>query len=286
MARYPPAKRRALQAHRKAFRESFARVETSHTRAAIIVGGHAVAYVQARVEAVPAGDRGRRRAERAAAVARLARDVGCSPEYVNRACSIAEFARLVPQAAKLPYYAIRELARAIDTNLADARWTMPAERQKTACKYVTKIIGKVIAEDIIRRAVNHWKCRGPTKLAARRSAVKQINPSQAAAKARSALDSCVSRADALMELGEQVDMEDIVAILSGFANQVDSQLRVARDNGQPVSWAHPSVQTWQQLIARLERLTHTMQMMGTMPGIHLPQFHVNPQPENAAMAPE
>ena len=69
------------------------------------------------------------------AVALPARDVGRSLEYVNCACSIAEFARLVPQAAKLPYYAIRELARAIRTNLADARWAVPTKRQEAARKY-------------------------------------------------------------------------------------------------------------------------------------------------------
>jgi hypothetical protein len=284
MARNSSPKRRALESHRRAFRESFVKTEASNTRAAIRIGGHAVAYLQARMEALPPRDLGRRRAERAAAVALLARDVGRRSEYVNRACSIAEFARLVPQAAKLPYYAIRELARAIDSNLTDARWTMPAKRQEMARKYVSKIVGKVIAEDIIRREVNQWKCRDSAKKVMRRSAVKQINPSQAAAKARSVLDSCVSRADALMELGEQVKMEDIVAIVSGFANQVDSQLRIARDNGQPVNWAHPGVQSWQQLIARLERLTHTMQMMGTMPGISLPPLSRHLELEGAGTA--
>ena len=105
-------------------------------------------------------------------------------QHVNRACSNAEFAGLVPQAAKLPYYAIRELARAIDTNLADARWTMPAKRQEAARKYVSKIIGKIVEEDIIRREVNRWKGGDSIKGVARRAAVQQVNPSQAAAKAR------------------------------------------------------------------------------------------------------
>jgi hypothetical protein len=273
-----------MQAHRRAFRESFVRAEANNTRAATTIGRHAVAYVQARMEPLPADDRGRRRAERAAAVALLAQDIGRNPQYVNRACSIAEFARVVPEAVKLPYYAIRELARAIDTNLADARWTMPAKRQEAARKYVSKIIGKIVAEDIIRSEVNRWKCGDSRKGVARRSAVQQVNPPQAAAKARSAIDSSISRADALIELGKQVDVEDIVAILSGFANQIDSQLRVARDSGQPVNWAHPGVQTWQQLAVRLERLNHTMQMMGTIPGIHLPQLNGDPQNENVAMA--
>jgi len=88
-----------------------------------------------------------------------------------------------------------------------------------------------------------------------------------------------------MELGEQADIEDIVAIVSGFANQVDSHLRVARDNNEQVNWTHPGVQTWGQLIASLERLTHTMQMMGTIPGVNLPQFNGRPQPQNAAWEP-
>jgi hypothetical protein len=67
-------------------------------------------------------------------------------------------------------------------------------------------------------------------------------------------------------MGEHLSEEDMLAVLSGFANQIDRELRIALNNGDSINRRHPAVQTWQQIVRQVEVLTHTMQAAGTLPG--------------------
>jgi len=267
MASRSKPRRKPAEAHRKAFREAVAKAEARNTRAAIVIGRHAIAYVQSRVRAVPSTERGERRASRAAAVAALAGDVGRTPEYVNRACSISEFARLVPEAAKLPFSAIRELARAVDSDVVNAKWKMPDRRIAKARAYVVRISGKVVDQKTVRAAVNRWKGAVSAKTAAgsHKEAKKETISQDAVTSMLLPPEAPASRADACIEMGEHLSEEDMVAVLSGFANQIDRELRIALNNGDSINRRHPAVQVWYQIIRQVEVLTHTMQASGTLP---------------------
>jgi hypothetical protein len=268
MASRSKSSHKSADVHRKAFREAVAKAEARNTRAAIAIGRHAIAYIQSRVRAVPATERGERRVERAAAVAVLAGDVGRTPEYVNRACSISEFARLVPEAAKLPFSAIRELARAVDTDVVNAKWSMPDRRIAKAKAYVARIVGKVVDQKTVRAAVNGWKVAVSAKAvaASRKGAKKKTISQDAVTSILLPPDAPASRVDACIEMGEHLSEEDMLAVLSGFANQIDRELRIALDNGESINRRHPAVQIWQQMVRQVEVLTHTMQAAGTLPG--------------------
>ena len=268
MASRSKPRRKPAEAHRKAFREAVAKAEARNTRAAIVIGRHAIAYIQSRVRTVPATQRGERRAERAAAVVALAVDVGRPPEYVNRTCSIAEFARLVPEAAKLPFSAIRELARAVDTDVVNAKWLMPDRRITKAKAYVAKIVGKVVDQQTVRSAVNGWKGKvsAKTVVASRKDAKKETISQDAVTSILLPPEAPASRADACIEMGEHLGEEDMLAVLSGFANQIDRELRIALNNGNSINRRHPAVQAWQQIVRQVEVLTETMQASGTLPG--------------------
>jgi len=259
--------RESAEAHRKAFRAAVAKAEARNTRAAIVIGRHAIAYIQSRVRVLPATERGKRRAERAAAVTALAGDVGRTPEYVNRACSIAEFARLVPEAAKLPFFVIRELARAVRTDVVHAKWTMPDSRIAKARTYVARIVGAVVDQETVRRTVNSWKGAVFKKAVARngKDTQKKAKPQQAVPYAVFPAETPPSRADAGIEMGEHLREEDMIALLSGFANQIDRELRIALDNGDSINHAHPAVRTWHRIVRQVETLTQTMQAVGTLP---------------------
>ena len=268
MASRSKSSRKSADVHRKAFREAVAKAEARNTRAAIVIGRHAIAYIQSRVRAVPSTERGERRAERAAAVAALAGDVGRTPEYVNRACSISEFARLVPEAAKLPFSAIRELARAVDSDVVNAKWKMPDSRIAKARAYVAKIVDRVTDQKTLRSAVNGWKGTVSKKsLAAKRKDTKKKTiPQDTVTSILLPPEAPDSRADACIEMGEHLSEEDMLAVLSGFANQIDRELRIALNNGDSINRRHPAVQAWQQMVRQVEVLTHTMQAAGTLPG--------------------
>ena len=268
MASRSKSPRKSAEVHRKAFREAVAKAEARNTRAAIVIGRHAIAFIQSCVCTVPATERGECRAERAAAVAALAGDVGRTPEYVNRACSIAEFARLVPEAAKLPFSAIRELARAVDTDVVNAKWKMPDSRIAKARAYVARIVGKVVDQKTVRAAVNGWKgtVSAKTVAASRKDAKKKTISQDAVTSILLPPEAPASRVDACIEMGEHISEEDMLAVLSGFANQIDRELRIALDNGESVNRRHPAVQTWQQMVRQVEVLTRTMQAAGTLPG--------------------
>ena len=268
MASRSKSPRKSADVHRTAFREAVAKAEARNTRAAIVIGRHAIAYIQSRVRATADTERGERRAERAAAVAALAGDVGRTPEYVNRACSISEFARLVPEAAKLPFSAIRELARAVDTDVVNAKWSMPDRRIAKAKAYVARIVGKVVDQKTVRAAVNGWKGTvSAKKVAASRKVTKKKTISQdAVTSILLPPDAPASRVDGCIEMGEHLSEEDMLAVLSGFANQIDRELRIALDNGESVNRRHPAVQAWQQIVRQVQILTHTMQASGTLPG--------------------
>jgi hypothetical protein len=145
---------------------------------------------------------------------------------------------------------------------------MPDRRIAKAKAYVAKIVGKVIDQQTLRSAVNGWKGTvSKRSVAAKRKDKKQKTiPQDAVTSILLPPDTPASRADACIEMGEHLSEEDMLAVLSGFANQIDRELRIALNNGDSINRRHPAVQTWQQIVRQVEVLTHTMQAAGTLPG--------------------